>query len=131
MATLTLDYPDLLSQKRPSVIHNKTEHKHWLTELEHHLQKPSLTAAEQKYCELLAVLVEDFEKKHYALKGVSDPIEILKELMAANDLQQKDLLDVFKHKSEISAVLKRKRGLTIEQIRGLAHRFRLSPEVFI
>jgi HTH-type transcriptional regulator/antitoxin HigA len=51
--------------------------------------------------------------------------------MAANGLQQKDLLDVFKHKTLVSEILNGKRSLSVEHIRGLARRFRVSPEVFI
>ena len=51
--------------------------------------------------------------------------------MAANRLQQKDLLGVFKHKTLLSEILGRKRPLSVDHIRGLARRFRISPEVFI
>ena len=45
--------------------------------------------------------------------------------------QQKDLLDVFKHKAMISEILHRKRPLSVAHIRGLARRFRVSADVFI
>ena len=64
-------------------------------------------------------------------RGKADPIDVLKELIAANRLQQKDLLDVFKHKALLSEVLRRKRPLSLDHIRGLARRFRVSPVVFI
>jgi HTH-type transcriptional regulator/antitoxin HigA len=131
MATPTLDYPSLLSKNRPAVIHTRAEHKHYLAELERMLHKPSLAAAEQRYCELLGVLIEDYEKRAFPLKSKAGPIDVLKELMAANGLQQKDLLDVFKHKALISEILNGKRPLSLEHIRRLARRFRLSPEVFI
>ena len=58
-------------------------------------------------------------------------MDVLKELMAANQLQQKDLLDVFKHKTLISEILHRKRPLSVDHIRSLARRFRVSADVFI
>lgn len=131
MASPTLDYPRLLSKKRPAVIHSRAEHKHYLAELEQMFQKPSLSGAEQRYCELLGVLIEDYEKRAFPLKSKAGPVEVLRELMAANALQQKDLLDIFKHKAMISEILSGKRPLAVEHIRGLARRFRVSAEVFI
>lgn len=131
MASPALDYPRLLSKARPAVIHSKAEHRHYLADLERMLHKPSLSSAEQRYCELLSVLIEDYEKRTFFLKSKAGPVEVLKELMAANGLQQKDLLDVFKHKAMISEILSGKRRLSVEHIRGLARRFRVSPEVFI
>jgi HTH-type transcriptional regulator/antitoxin HigA len=131
MASPAQDYPGLLRKNAPAVIHTKAEHKHYLAELERMFRKPSPSAAEQRYCELLGVLIEDYEKRAFPLKSKADPVDVLKELMAANRLQQKDLLDVFKHKTLISEILGRKRPLSVEHIRGLARRFRVSAEVFI
>ncbi len=77
------------------------------------------------------MLIEDFEEKHYALKAAS-PVEVLNELMQANNLKQKDMVDVFGTPSIVSEVLHGKRHLTTEHIRRLSsRRFRVSPEVFI
>ena len=50
------------------------------------------------------------------------PIEILNELIEANSLKQKDLVDVFGTPSIVSEVLKGKRGLTIEHIKKLSRK---------
>jgi HTH-type transcriptional regulator/antitoxin HigA len=75
-------------------------------------------------------VIENFEEKHYTLKGGS-PVEVLKELMAANNLKQKDLLDVFGTPSIVSEILHGKRKLTTEHIRRLSRRFHVSAGVFI
>ena len=49
-----------------------------------------LSAAEEKYAELLTVLIEAYEEKHYPVRAAS-PVEVLAELIAVNDLKQKDL----------------------------------------
>jgi HTH-type transcriptional regulator / antitoxin HigA len=131
MASPTLEYPRLLSKHRPAVIHTRVEHKRYLADLERMLQKPSLTQAEQRYYELLSVLIEDYEKRTFPLKSMADPVDVLKELMTANGLRQKDLLDIFKHKTLLSEILSRKRPLSVEHIRALGQRFRVSAEVFI
>jgi len=73
--------------------------------------------------------LENFEEKAYALKP-APPIEILNELIEANGLKQKDLVDVFGTPSIVSEVLNGKRGMTIEHIKKLSRRFRVSPELF-
>jgi HTH-type transcriptional regulator/antitoxin HigA len=91
--------------------------------------KGKLSPAEQRLAELLTLLIEDFEEKAYALKPAK-PVEILNELIEANGLKQKDLVDVFGTPSIVSEVLNEKRGLTIEHIKRLSRRFHISPEVF-
>jgi len=79
--------------------------------------------------ELLTLLIEDFEEMHYALKAAT-PLDVLNELMQANNLKQKDLVDVFGTPSIVSEVLHGKRQLTTEHIRRLSRRFHVSPDVF-
>lgn len=131
MASATLDYPKLLSRNAPAVIHSKAERRHYRAELERLLGKASMSDAERRYCELLGVLIEDYEKRVFPLKAKADPVDVLKELMSANGLQQKDLLSVFKHKGLISEILRRKRPLSLDHVRGLAKKFHVSPEAFI
>jgi HTH-type transcriptional regulator / antitoxin HigA len=88
-----------------------------------------MSASERRMAELLTLLIEDFEERHYALKAAS-PIEVLNELMLANSLKQKDLVDVFGTPSIVSEVLHEKRKLNAEHIRKLSRRFNVSPEVF-
>src|SRR5258708_18852665 len=89
----------------------------------------NLTPAEQRMAEMLTLLIEDFGESAYALEPAS-PVEILRELMDANNLRQKDLVDVFGTPSIVSEVLNGKRGLTIEHIKKLSGRFHVSAEVF-
>src|SRR5919199_1166491 len=93
------------------------------------------TISKQEYRDLVSstlphVIHTEAEDEHYALKPAT-PVEILTELMAANDLRQKDLVDIFGTPSIVSEVLSGKRQLTTEHIRRLAERFHVSPELFI
>ena len=129
-ATSRPEYADLLARALPSVIHSEKENERYLALLEELDEKGSrMTVAEQRLAELLTLLIEDFEEKAYALKPAR-PIEILSELMEANSLKQKNLVDVFGTPSIVSEVLNEKRGLTIEHIKKLSRRFHVSPEVF-
>src|SRR6266568_2661271 len=88
------EYADLLARTLPSVIHSEKENERFLAMLEELDGKGKLSPAEQRLGELLTLLIEDFEEKAYALKPAT-PIEILNELIEANSLKQKDLVDVF------------------------------------
>ena len=124
------EYAALLSSALPAVIRSASENERCIRRLEELDRKGTrMSAAERRMAELLTLLIEDFEEKHYALKAAS-PLEVLKELMQANHLKQKDLLDVFGTPSIVSEVLNGKRGLTTEHIRRLSGRFHVSPDVF-
>lgn len=128
--TAQVEYASLLRRTAPAVIHSEKENERCIAMLEALDRKgEKLTAAKRRLAELLTVLIEDFEEKAYALKPAR-PIEVLRELMQANKLKQKDLLDVFGTPSIVSEVLREKRGLTVEHIRKLSCRFHISPEVF-
>jgi HTH-type transcriptional regulator / antitoxin HigA len=125
------EYAALLSSTQPAVIRSEAENARYIAMLEELDNKGNqMTAAERRMADLLTLLIENFEEKHYALKA-SSPVEVLNELMLANGLKQKDMLDVFGTPSIVSEVLHGKRQLTTEHIRRLSRRFHVSPEVFI
>jgi len=124
------EYEALLRKVPPRVIRTEKENEAY-TEILHELDKRSakLTAAEKELAELLTLLVEDFEEKHYKLpKG--KPLDVVRFLMEQHDLRQKDLADVFGTPSIVSEVLNGKRELNKEQIARLSTRFHVSPELF-
>ena len=124
------EYAALLNSALPGVIRNAAENERCIRLLEELDSKGSrMTAAERRLAELLTLLIEDFEEKHYALKP-AEGVTVLTELIDANGLKQKDLLDIFATPSIISEILSGKRKLTMEHIRKLSRRFNVSPEVF-
>jgi HTH-type transcriptional regulator / antitoxin HigA len=125
-----LEYEKLLSITLPHVIRTEAENERYLLVLESLDARPHPSRAEKELTALLTLLIEDFEERHYALKPAS-PIEHLQELMAAQDLKQKDLVDIFGTASIVSEVLSGKRHLTTEHIRRLSERFHVSPELFL
>jgi HTH-type transcriptional regulator/antitoxin HigA len=78
---------------------------------------------------LLTVLIEEYEAKHDPVPE-TEPRAIVRHLMEAHHLRQKDLLDVFGTESIVSDVLRGKRELTKQHIRRLSERFHVSPAVF-
>jgi len=125
------EYAALLSSTLPAVIRSEADNARYIAMLEELDSKGNrMTAAERRMADLLTLLIEDFEEKHYALKAAR-PVEVLNELMLANGLKQKDMLDIFGTPSIVSEVLHGKRQLTTEHIRRLSRRFHVSPEAFI
>jgi HTH-type transcriptional regulator/antitoxin HigA len=125
------EYASLLSSTLPAVIRTESENERYIRLLEELDRKGArMSAAERRMADLLTLLIEDFEEREYQLQA-SSPLDVLNELMRANNLKQKDLLDVFGTASIVSEVLNGKRQLTTEHIRRLSRRFHVSPEIFI
>ena len=123
-------YAELLAKVPPRVIHTEEENEDYaaaLYELEQN--HADLSPEEKDLADLLTLLIEDFEEKHYQLPKAS-PIEAISFLMDQHGLKQKDLVDVFGTPSIVSEVLSGKRDLAKDHIVRLSERFHVSPELF-
>lgn len=85
---------------------------------------------ESDEADILALLVEDYEKVHYQI-DVPDPVEAIKIRMEQMNLKQSDLINEFGSKSRVSEVLNRKRKLSVEMIRRLSVKLNLPVKVLI
>ena len=128
-APVAIEYATLLSETKPEVVHDDALNQVYIQQLERLSSKPSVSPAEEKFIQLLMVLVEDFENKNHPVPNAS-PVDILRHLMEAHQLRQKDLVDIFGAESTVSDVLNGKRDITKEQVRRLSKRFHVSPAVF-
>ncbi len=124
-----VNYGKLLSQLKPEVINGEAQNRAYIEQLEELTSRKTVTPAEKKLIGLLTVLVEDFESRHFPVPEAT-PLEIIRHLMEAHHLRQKDLIDVFGTESIVSDVLNGKRDLAKEHIRRLSQRFHVSPSVF-
>src|SRR5271166_3761720 len=129
MNALAANYAALLSETRPEVVRDEKQNQLYIRRLEGLTSKKSVTRAEEKLIDLLTVLIEDFETKHYPVPD-APPLAIVRHLMETHHLRQKDLVDVFGTESIASEVLHGKRELTKEHITRLSTRFGVSPAVF-
>src|ERR1700747_3476778 len=68
--------------------------------------------------QVLVLLIEDYEKKHYPIDA-PDPIEAIKYIMEEQGLSNKDVIPYFGSKSLVSQVLRRQRKLSLKMIRSL------------
>ena len=89
-----------------------------------------LGTPESDEADVLSLLIEDYEKKHYPVDP-PDPIEAIIIRMEEMHLKQRDLVGIFGGKNRVSEVLNRKRKLTVEMIRKLNSHLHLSPEILI
>ena len=85
---------------------------------------------ESDEADILGLLVDEFEKKHYPIEA-PDPIEAIKIRMEEMQLKQVDLINEIGGKSRVSEILNRKRKLTVDMIRNLASRLQLSAGLLI
>lgn len=123
-------YQDLLQRMAPSIINSEEANERYIRELEQLERRGThSSAAERKLADLLTLLIHDFEERHYRLTPAT-PVEVLRELMVANNLRQKDLVRIFGAESTVSAVLNKKRRMTVDHIHKLSVRFKVSPELF-
>lgn len=85
---------------------------------------------ESDEADILALLVGEYEDKHYSIDP-PDPIARIKFRMEELNLKQMDLIDAFGGKNRASEVLSRKRRLTLEMIRKLSKRLNLSVPALV
>ncbi len=90
----------------------------------------NLGTPESDELEILGLMVDDYENKHYLIEA-PDPIEAIKIRMEEMQLKQVDLIPEIGGKSRVSEVLNRKRRLTVDMIRKLATRLNLSSNLLI
>lgn len=110
-------------------IKNDRDYRNALKRLEVVFDAPTGTADSDE-ADVLALLVDDYEKKHYPVEA-PDPIEAIKIRMEEMHLKQVDLANDIGGKSRVSEVLNKKRRLTVEMIRNLTIRLNLSPGLLI
>jgi HTH-type transcriptional regulator / antitoxin HigA len=80
--------------------------------------------------ELLALLIDNFEKSAYPIE-FPDPIEAIKFRMEQLGYKQKDLADAIGLKSRVSEILGRKRKLTLDMIRKIHEELGIPTSVLI
>jgi HTH-type transcriptional regulator / antitoxin HigA len=118
-----------LEVSSPTPIASERQREEYLSVLDKLASKERPTRDEEKYAEVLMTLIEAYEEAHHSIPDAS-PVEILRTLMDANDLRQKDLVPIFGSESIVSEVLHKKSDLNKNHIEKLSKRFRVSPAVF-
>ncbi len=123
-------YARLLKRTLPRVIRTEEENERLIAELLKLDEREDLSPEEEELAELLTVLIQQFEDKHYPLDPAS-PHDMLRHLMEARGLTHKDVWHLFGSKGVASEVLNGKRAISKTQARRLAEFFHVSVVLFV
>jgi HTH-type transcriptional regulator / antitoxin HigA len=112
-----------------SLIKTESEYKIALNRFEI-LFDAKIGTSEGNEAEILALIIDEYENKKYPI-STPDPIEAIKIRMEEMGLKRIDLIDAIGGESRVSAILNKRRKLTVEMIRNLTIKLNLSPKVLI
>jgi HTH-type transcriptional regulator / antitoxin HigA len=118
-----------LDAHAPTPIRSERQYEEYLSVLGRLASEERPTNEEEKYAQVLMALIEAYEEQYQRIPD-APPVDVLRALMEANDLRQKDLVPIFGFESIVSEILHRKRELNKGQIEKLSKRFRISPAAF-
>ena len=110
-------------------IKNEKDYQVALNAIDNLLDAPSGSEALEQL-ELLSILVEDYENKHYPITA-PDPIAAIKQRVEQLGLSRKDLEKSIGSRSRVSEILNKKRSLTLPMIRKLTKDLNIPADVLI
>lgn len=122
-------YGSLLSQYQPKLIKTEEENERALMVIEQLMYQQDRSSEENELYELLIALVEKFEQEFYQPGSRSTPHSMLQFLMEQQGTTTVDLAEVLG--SEVEAILKGEREMSIAQIKSLSQLFKVEPSVFL
>jgi HTH-type transcriptional regulator/antitoxin HigA len=115
----------------PRIIKTKEQYRRYLGEIQRlAAQDPNLESPEGGRLELLAKLVEDYEKARFMFRK-PDPVDAILFRMEQQGLRQKDIAPLLGGKNRASEILSRKRSLTLPMIRALYEKLDIPPALLI
>lgn len=91
---------------------------------------PDSGTTEGNRLEVLATIVENYEKEHFPIEKPS-PVEAIKIRMEDLGFRQQDLVPFIGSKSKVSEVLSGKRKLTLQMIKGLNKGLHIPAEILL
>jgi HTH-type transcriptional regulator/antitoxin HigA len=129
-ASVLADPVKMIAKGAPRIIHNDKELEAYTEALFKLTALENPTPDEEEAIELLTLLVVRYETERYPIPKAS-PVSVVRHLIEHGSLTQRSLIPEFGSESAVSMFLSGQRELTVEQIRKLSARFKLSADVFI
>jgi HTH-type transcriptional regulator/antitoxin HigA len=115
----------------PRIIKTEKQHREALAEVERlAAEDPAMGSPDGDRLELLAKLVEDFEKQRFVFAR-PDPLSAIRFRMEEQGLRQKDLAPILGGKNRVSEVLSGKRALTLGMVRSLSESLHIPAELLV
>jgi HTH-type transcriptional regulator/antitoxin HigA len=128
----TTTYEEMLAETVPAVIETAEQYQAVGRRFGDLLGKGrARTAAETRLMRLLAVLIEDYDRRHALPSRDDTPADYLRFLLEHSGKTPTDLLPVFGQRSHVSEALNGKRAISAEQARKLGALFGVKPGLFI
>ncbi len=113
------------------IIKTEDQYQRYLKEIEVlAADDPDLRSKEGGRLELLAKLIEDYERERFKFRK-PDPVDAILFRMEEQGLRQKDIAELLGGKNRASEVLARKRPLTLSMIRAVNEKLSISAELLI
>ena len=121
----------MLKFSEPEIVKTDPQYREYLSEVEHLMAlDPDVDSPEGKRLELLALLVETYEKERYRIP-LPNPVDAILFRLEQKGLQQKDLVPLIGSKGRVSEVLSGKRRLTVPMVRKLSMQLDIPASVLI
>lgn len=115
----------------PRIIKTEAQYRAYRAEVERlAVEDPVPGTPDGDRLELLAKLVEDYEKERFRFAR-PDPVGAILFRMEEQRLKQKDLAPILGGKNRVSEVLSRKRPLTLAMVRALSESLHIPAELLI
>ena len=128
----TATYQQLLAEIVPEVIVNEGQYDEIGSRFGDLVGKGRARSNEEtKLMRLLAVLIEDYDRRHAMPPDKSTPAERLRFLLDHAEKKPSDLVAVFGQRSHVNEALNGRREISVEKARKLAKLFGVKPGVFL
>ena len=124
------EYARILGTKLPGTIASEAEYKSMLSEARSLFEREVLSVAEERFLDLITLLIERYEDERFPTAKV-DPIAIIKELMSAQSVSQSEFARVIGSKGNASEILSAKRGVSKSQAKRLGAFFNVPAHLFL
>ncbi len=125
-------YGKLLAKAQPHPIKDEREYDRVVVEVGRLMERgeEDLSAEEESLLEVMSILIEDYDRKHYP-PSPSQPHEMLAFLLEQRGLEAHDLWPVLGSKSRVSEILSGKRAISKAQAKKLAVFFHVPLGLFV
>lgn len=102
---------------KPKLLKSEAEYNEALERIEV-IQDAIPDTPEGDELELLALLIENYEEKHFSLPD-PDPVDVIQYYIEQRGLKAKDLVGIIGDKTSVSKILNRERKLNLRMVRNL------------
>ncbi len=126
-------FEDLVALMPPQAILDDIHLENSVEMIDALMASGKLTKGQAIYMETLVQLVQAYEASNHAIDTADiSGLESLKHLMVENEMNASDLARLLGvHASMGSKILKGERSITVDHLKKLSKRFKVSPELFI